>query len=363
MNDQYRNNGNRGGYGERYPQSRESIREQRGEREDGPNRGWQQRLQAENPSGRYEAPQHEYGGGTYRDEELQAQQWRERDDDWRNQQDRDRMQWNDQERDDGRRMSHGYMQSQVGRFPSANDRTQEYDGRDGFGAMQGRFGGGGQGPFGLARPGATSMDQSGYRRHFGTFGNYGSRADNMPYGAGYDGSDRNLRSQSYHDAGQQGPRVGGGQNGYGADRMNFQYGGNESGYARNVSQYNPSRVGSERRGPKGYKRSDDRIREEVCECLSDHSELDSRDIEVKVENCEVTLTGTVSDRRAKWLAEELIDQVRGVDDVHNQLRVKRATQGAQSGHDRSERETQQHEGKQKGATSKSGGTADQSRVS
>jgi len=77
------------------------------------------------------------------------------------------------------------------------------------------------------------------------------------------------------------------------------------------------------RGPKGYKRSDDRIREDVSDRLGDHEYLDCSEVEVTVSNGEVTLTGTVRTRQEKFLAEEIADDVSGVNDVHNQLRVKR----------------------------------------
>jgi osmotically-inducible protein OsmY len=75
------------------------------------------------------------------------------------------------------------------------------------------------------------------------------------------------------------------------------------------------------RAPRGYQRSDERIREDVCERMCDCGELDASDIEVHVMNAEVTLTGTVYDRQDKRLAEDLADQVSGVREVHNQLRV------------------------------------------
>jgi hypothetical protein len=77
------------------------------------------------------------------------------------------------------------------------------------------------------------------------------------------------------------------------------------------------------RGPKGYTRSDDRIEDEVCERIA-RSGVDSDDIEVKVEHREVTLTGTVSSRDEKWWLESLVDDVFGVEEVHNRLRVGRA---------------------------------------
>jgi len=76
------------------------------------------------------------------------------------------------------------------------------------------------------------------------------------------------------------------------------------------------------RGPRGERRPDARIHEEVCERLEAHGEVDASDVEVKVEQREVTLTGTVPDRRTKRLVERVAESVRGVADVHNQLRLK-----------------------------------------
>lgn len=75
------------------------------------------------------------------------------------------------------------------------------------------------------------------------------------------------------------------------------------------------------RNPKNYKRSDERIREDVCDRLSLSDEVDPVDIEVMVANGEVTLTGSVQTRQMKFIAEEMADEVPGVHEVHNQLRV------------------------------------------
>jgi osmotically-inducible protein OsmY len=80
------------------------------------------------------------------------------------------------------------------------------------------------------------------------------------------------------------------------------------------------------RGPRGYQRSDERIREDICERMCENGALDASDIEVRVSNAEVTLMGTVRDRDDKRLAEDLADQVSGVRDVHNEIRVSQ--QGA-----------------------------------
>jgi osmotically-inducible protein OsmY len=97
--------------------------------------------------------------------------------------------------------------------------------------------------------------------------------------------------------------------------------GREGGYGQ-VESYTWDIEGPHRgRGPRGYQRSSERIHEEVCDRLEAHGQVDASNIEVKVENGEVTLTGTVPDRRTKRLAESVAESVRGVLDVHNQLRL------------------------------------------
>ena len=76
------------------------------------------------------------------------------------------------------------------------------------------------------------------------------------------------------------------------------------------------------RGPQGYERSDQAILEDVCERLTRHGEVDASDITVRCEQREVTLEGTVEDRRAKRLAEDTAESVFGVRDVQNRLRIR-----------------------------------------
>jgi len=87
------------------------------------------------------------------------------------------------------------------------------------------------------------------------------------------------------------------------------------------------RRGHRGRGPKNYTRSDERIREDISDRLSDNDYLDASDVEVNVQNSEVTLTGTVNSRREKRLAEDLAEAVSGVSNVENRIRVRRAVQG------------------------------------
>jgi osmotically-inducible protein OsmY len=77
------------------------------------------------------------------------------------------------------------------------------------------------------------------------------------------------------------------------------------------------------RGPKGYRRSDERIREDVSDRLTDDSWLDANGIEVAVSDADVTLTGSVRSREDKKRAEALAESVSGVDNVQNNLRIAR----------------------------------------
>ncbi len=75
-------------------------------------------------------------------------------------------------------------------------------------------------------------------------------------------------------------------------------------------------------GPRGYRRSDDRIEEDVNDRLTWHSQLDATDIKVAVQDGVVTLTGTVDSRQDKRLAENVAESVPGVWDVNNQIHVR-----------------------------------------
>jgi len=95
-----------------------------------------------------------------------------------------------------------------------------------------------------------------------------------------------------------------------------------------VSDYERAHRG---RGPKGYKRSDARIDEEVHERLTDDPWLDASEIGVAVSGGEVTLTGTVDDREAKHRAERIVEDLSGVNHVQNNIRVRSSGVYAASG--------------------------------
>jgi hypothetical protein len=108
---------------------------------------------------------------------------------------------------------------------------------------------------------------------------------------------------------------------YGAGMGNFgagNFGGGMSAYGER-GRYSG-------RGPKGWQRSDERIREDVSERLADHPHIDASEVEVTVNNGEITLSGTVEDRHAKRLAEDIAESVSGVREVHNQIKVQQGQQ-------------------------------------
>ena len=99
-------------------------------------------------------------------------------------------------------------------------------------------------------------------------------------------------------------------------------GGRADTYTRDVHdrgmELRPSYRG---RGPKNWRRSDERIREIVSELLTDHDGVDATEIEVSVSDGDVTLSGSVGSRREKRLAEDIALRCEGVRDVHNRLKV------------------------------------------
>lgn len=77
------------------------------------------------------------------------------------------------------------------------------------------------------------------------------------------------------------------------------------------------------RGPRGYRRSDDRIHAELCDRLTEAPDIDATDLEVEVRDGRVILSGGVPDRWMKHRAEDLADAVLGVTEVENRVRVLR----------------------------------------
>ncbi|HSK00895.1 MAG TPA: BON domain-containing protein [Kofleriaceae bacterium] len=193
-------------------------------------------------------------------------------------------------------------------------------------------------------------DQRTWRReewHFGT--PYGDRDDR-----GFERDDRterlmersghdreldrfaqNVRGWDEHGASQ----LGDDRRGYGGYAQQG-HGGRGQGYGGSSEQgrwSGPGQgIGGHRgKGPLNFRRSDDRICEIVYEALSDDDRIDASKIHIKVSNGEVTLTGSVDDRRTKWLVEDLVEDLPGVQAVQNEIRVQRRdeTMGRDAGID------------------------------
>jgi len=75
------------------------------------------------------------------------------------------------------------------------------------------------------------------------------------------------------------------------------------------------------KGPSDYTRSDERIREDANDRLTDDWRVDARGISVSVTDGEVVLGGQVPTRQEKHRAEECVERISGVRHVQNNLRV------------------------------------------
>jgi hypothetical protein len=92
--------------------------------------------------------------------------------------------------------------------------------------------------------------------------------------------------------------------------------------SQGIQQLGTRRDPTRPRTPKGYRRPDTTLLDEVCLVLGHDVDVDASEIEVEVLNGEVTLKGSVETRDQKRWAESLAEGIRGVVDVHNQLRVR-----------------------------------------
>lgn len=235
------------------------------------------------------------------------------------------------------------------RRENEDDDTDSDDGRRAMGDYGfGQYGGGGQ-SFGRFRPydrdndsrgGDYSGRQSGDDSRYGDRGEndsrsgakyggqYGSgmygrqRQDNSQWGAGYGASpDYGARRTGYDQQGFRQARYGAG---YGdAENSGQSYrGAGQTPFGTGASAFGTGPHTG--RGPKGYTRSDDRIREDANDRLTAHGHVDATEVEVTVKNGEVTLSGTVEDREARRAAEDSVQDIPGVSHVQNNIRVKAA---------------------------------------
>ena len=151
---------------------------------------------------------------------------------------------------------------------------------------------------------------------FGSQGGIGPRGSEYGFGSGYSSSGGYSRE------------------GYGASQFG-QGGSSDQWRARDVSGQGLGTSGSYRgMGPKNYTRSDERIREDLNEKLTDAHDIDASGLSVEVNNGVATLTGSVDQRWMKHRAEDLAESCSGVRDVNNQIRVAAPQSGQQAGSQR-----------------------------
>jgi len=145
-----------------------------------------------------------------------------------------------------------------------------------------------------------------YRRNTWNQG-YENRNYNQNYGQGNPASDRGNR-----DTGDRNwwDRT--------SDEVASWFGDDDAERRRRMDKINGPHRG---KGPKGYTRSDGRITEDVNEKLYQDPFVDASNIEITVLEGQVTLSGTVESREAKRRAEDLAEDVPGVKDVTNQIKV------------------------------------------
>ncbi len=188
----------------------------------------------------------------------------------------------------------------------------------------GNYGGGGQRDL---RTDRQTPDYRGWSQGYGG-GQGGYAGGNVPLsgagpgdygGQGGQGTQLNFTGSTY--AGGQGSHVGrgdftAGRGAQGPFGELGSFGGGWSGHHAGVQGRTPRG-----RAPKNYRRSDERLQEEICERLMHDPELDVSDVSVQVQDGRVCLEGTVRDRRMKHAIEDLVDRSLGVVDIDNRVRV------------------------------------------
>jgi hypothetical protein len=76
-----------------------------------------------------------------------------------------------------------------------------------------------------------------------------------------------------------------------------------------------------RRMARMYQRTDERIRDDVCERLAHSNAVDATNVSVEVRDSVVTLEGSVPERPMRYALEDIAARCMGVVDVDNRVRV------------------------------------------
>ena len=211
------------------------------------------------------------------------------------------------------------------RYGRGRDRESErYDREDRMsGGRQGYWGGGWENERDERSRYGNPIGGSGFERGYNdSSSGYSSQRYNYP--SGYRSGERYGERGSEYDRERYGRGEDRGWWDRASDEVASWFGDEDAERRRRMDEQRAHRRG---RGPKGYRRSDERIREDVNDRLGDDYYIDASDIEVSVSNTEVTLTGTVQNRNDKRRAEDIAEGVSGVTNVENRLRVKQSGAG------------------------------------
>ena len=106
--------------------------------------------------------------------------------------------------------------------------------------------------------------------------------------------------------------------------------GGESEGARQAAYFmqEPASVRARSRMPRSYRRSDERVREDICEQLAADPRIDAADVSVAVREGRVVLEGTVPERRMRYVIEDIAAACLHANDVENRIGVARGGQSA-----------------------------------
>jgi osmotically-inducible protein OsmY len=234
------------------------------------------------------------------------------------------------------------------RYSQGSERSQGW----GRGSRQGHYGGGGSysdedrggsyssgnsGDYGSGSGYSRGGGYSGYSEREGGgsrgFSGYSSGGGGYSgsYGGGYTGQGSRGHGGDYPSS-ERGYRGGGYEEDRGSERGWWDrtadevasWFGDEDATRRRRRDMRESGGGHRGRGPSGYTRSDDRIREDINDRLTDYDYIDATNINVEVTGGEVVLTGTVESRYEKRLAEDIAEDCSGVRNVENRLRISQS---------------------------------------
>ena len=95
---------------------------------------------------------------------------------------------------------------------------------------------------------------------------------------------------------------------------------------RQLENRHPSFAG---KGPNGWERSDEHIRDDVCSSLTRHRDVDPSDIEIGVVHGTVILNGTIADAVQKRLVESIVSGVVGVREIQSEIHVESDSDASQ----------------------------------